>query len=163
MRSSKQLKKVIVLLLITSCILCDTINYKSTIVSAEAVSDTYEDAYITSGNTGKRNQKLVITRFTITKDSNKITNKRKVAVAIPYNKQGTPILNEAYQHEIEGCHIKGDVLQFLLTDSQNQLNKNQKEIQEKKKTDATYSAPNKVVQYIVEMKKSAFKEGAAKY
>lgn len=120
-------------------------------------------AYITSGNTGKRNQKLVITRFTITKDSNKITNKRKVAVAIPYNKQGTPILNEAYQHEIEGCHIKGDVLQFLLTDSQNQLNKNQKEIQEKKKTDATYSAPNKVVQYIVEMKKSAFKEEAAKY
>ncbi len=46
------------------------------------------------------------------------------------------------------------MLQFLLTDSQKQLDKN--------KTENKTSDPDKVVQCIVEMKKSAFKEEDAK-
>lgn len=68
-----------------------------------------------------------------------------VAKDIPNNKEGTPILTGTC--EIEGCHIKGDDLQFILTNSKDAL-KNIK--------------ADKAVQYIVGVKKTVFSDVNAK-
>lgn len=100
--------------------------------------------YITSGNEGK-GQNLTITRFTMTKGEKKLKNHRLIYVQVPYNKEGTPILTGTC--EIEGCHIKGDDLQFILTNSKDAL-KNIK--------------ADKAVQYIVGVKKTVFSDVNAK-
>lgn len=112
------------------------------------------NAYITSGNTykdakgskDKKKQELLIERFTLTRGSDKLTNKKKVGVDIPHNSAGQPILLDSRYHEIEGCHIRGKVLEFILTDSQTELKK----------------VSDKAEQFIVQMKKSEFKDARAK-
>lgn len=77
---------------------------------------------------------------------------------IPYNQEGKPILSDAYPHEIEGCHLKGNLIQFILTESQH----SQDEKHKKKKKDK-YSETAKVEQFIVQMKRAEFKKEEAKY
>lgn len=108
--------------------------------------------YITSGNESKKMneavgaQKLTVTRFTMTRGKSKLTNRRLVYIQIPHNKEGVQILSGTC--EIEGCHIKGDELQFILTKS-------------KKKGNASIDV-GKGVQYIVGMKKTIFSDDRAK-
>lgn len=103
--------------------------------------------YITSGNEGKR-QPLTLTRAVLTKekDTAKITDFCSVNVKVPHNKQGEKILSETC--ELEGCHIKGEELQFLMTKSN--LDKEEKNKEHKK--DNEYKEL-KVVQYIVGLDK----------
>lgn len=118
--------------------------------------------YITSGNTDKQNQELLIERFTITKESGSISKIRKVGVRIPYNQEGKPILSKSYAHEIEGCHIKGNLIQFILTESQHSYNEKQQQKTKDKKNDDKYKETDKVEQYIVEMKRAEFNKEEAK-
>lgn len=91
------------------------------------VSDGYESKdrktkkwkiYITSGNTGK-GQTLTLSRATLSikkgasPHSCKISEYYQVPVTVPYNSSGQPILSG--ELELEGCHIKGEELQFLIT------------------------------------------------
>lgn len=114
--------------------------------------------YITSGNTGRKNMELLIERFTITKDSNAISNIRRVGVRIPFNQEGKPILSDAYPHEIEGCHLKGSLIQFILTETQHSQDE-----KHKKKEKNKYKKTAKVEQFIVEMKREEFKKEEAEY
>lgn len=114
------------------------------------VSDEYKSSgssarkwkiYITSGNEGKK-QPLTLTRAVLSlnsgskKTAGKIDDFCKVNVNIPHNEQGQKILSGAC--ELEGCHIKGEELQFLMTKS-NVEDSNYKEL--------------KVEQYIVGLDK----------
>ncbi len=119
--------------------------------------------YITSGNTAKKNKELLIQRFTIAKGSGKISNIRRVGVRIPVNQEGKLILSKRFAHEIEGCHIKGNLIQFILTESQQEYDKKYQEKIKIKKKDDKYMDTDKVEQYIVEMKRAEFNKEEAKY
>ncbi len=97
--------------------------------------------YITSGNTGK-GQALTLNRATLSikkganPDSGKISEYHQVSVTVPHNASGQPVLTG--ELELEGCHIKGEELHFLMTRS----NKENKEVAPNAKAD-------KVQQFIV--------------
>lgn len=110
-------------------------SFQSIEVSNKYAKSNKYKIYITSGNTGK-GQPLKVTRAVLGNiQDNKfaeLTDFKAVQIDVPHNKQGAEILSG--ECELEGCHIKGDELQFIMTKSNNEL-------------DSTKAL--KVVQYIV--------------
>lgn len=101
--------------------------------------------YITSGNQGIAGKKTTITRLTISK-GNKWSNHRMIQVKIPVNSAGKKVINTTA--EIEGCHIQGSELHFLMTPSKDSKNGETK-------------SPAKTWQYIMSVSKSIFNNKAA--
>ncbi len=103
------------------------------------------NVYITSGNEGKRKEDedkktATVSKIKITKGSENYSDRNIVHICMPYTKEGRPLLNEPV--EIEGCHIKGNELQFILTSS---------------KQKKPLAINDKGLQFIVGIKKKAIK------
>lgn len=73
--------------------------------------------YICGGNENTPNQDgLQISRFTMTENKSSISNRRRVMVN-PKTQGDDKNDIESHNREIEGCHIVGKDLQFLITHS----------------------------------------------
>ncbi len=73
--------------------------------------------YICGGNENSKEQNgLQISRFTMTEGTQTITNTRRIMVN-PVRRSDDPVNIEEHNREIEGCHIVGNNLQFIITHS----------------------------------------------